>query len=134
MLADDLDASSAAIQVGYESVSQFNREHFVDKWFQAALTVSGKVGNFDVTYAGSLLRRRVDHEVDYSDYSYFYDKLAGYGAYFYDNNNNLVNPNQYIQFTDRYRKLSQELRVTSPADRPVREVGRLPRLHPGPGR
>jgi AraC-like DNA-binding protein len=27
MLTDDLDASSAAIQVGYESVSQFNREY-----------------------------------------------------------------------------------------------------------
>ncbi len=43
-----------------------------------ALTVEGKIGNFDVTYAGSLLRRRVDQAVDYSDYAYFYDKLAGY--------------------------------------------------------
>jgi AraC-like DNA-binding protein len=27
MLADDLDASSAALKVGYESVSQFSREY-----------------------------------------------------------------------------------------------------------
>ena len=27
MLTDDLDASSAAIEVGYERVSQFNREY-----------------------------------------------------------------------------------------------------------
>jgi AraC-like DNA-binding protein len=27
MLADDLDAGSAALQVGYESVSQFSREY-----------------------------------------------------------------------------------------------------------
>jgi outer membrane receptor protein involved in Fe transport len=71
------------------------------------------------------MRRRVDGAQDYSDYAYFYDALAGYGAYFYDNNNNLVNPNQYIIFTDRYRKLSQELRVTSPADQPVRLVAGL---------
>jgi outer membrane receptor protein involved in Fe transport len=104
---------------------QFNPEFAKDKWIQAALTVEGKLGNFDVTYAGSLLRRRVDQAVDYSDYSYFYDKLAGYGAYFYDNADNLVNPNQYIQAIDRYRKLSQELRFTSPADKRVRLVGGL---------
>ena len=27
MLTDDIDASSAAVEVGYESVSQFNREY-----------------------------------------------------------------------------------------------------------
>ena len=64
-------------------------------------------------------------QVDYSDYSYFYDKLAGYGAYFYDNADNLVNPNQYIEAVDRYRKMSHELRFTSPADKRVRLVGGL---------
>ena len=106
-------------------IMQFNPEFAKDKWIQAALTVEGKLGNFDVTYAGSLLRRRVDQAVDYSDYSYFYDALAGYGAYFYDNADNLVNPNQYIEAVDRYRKMSHELRFTSPADKRVRLVGGL---------
>ena len=106
-------------------IMQFNPEFAKDKWLQAALTVEGKLGNFDVTYAGSLLRRRVDQAVDYSDYSYFYDALAGYGAYFYDNADNLVNPNQYIEAVDRYRKMSHELRFTSPADKRVRLVGGL---------
>lgn len=104
---------------------QFNPEFANDRWFQAALTVEGRIGNWDLTYAGSYMRRRVDGAQDYSDYAYFYDALAGYGAYFYDNNGALVSPNQYIQFTDRYRKISQELRVTSPADRPVRLVAGL---------
>ncbi len=106
-------------------VQQFNPEFANDRWFQAALTIEGRIGNWDLTYAGSYMRRRVDGAQDYSDYAYFYDALAGYGTYFYDNQGNLVNPNQYIVFTDRYRKLSQELRVTSPADRPVRLVAGL---------
>ena len=111
--------------LGDLEIMQFNPEFAKDKWIQAALTVEGKLGNFDVTYAGSLLRRRVDQEIDYSDYSYFYDALAGYGAYFYDNAGDLVNPNQFIQAVDRYRKMSQELRFTSPADKRVRLVGGL---------
>jgi outer membrane receptor protein involved in Fe transport len=111
--------------LGDLEIMQFNPERADDKWLQAALTVEGKLGNFNVTYAGSLLRRRVDQEVDYSDYSYFYDALAGYGEYFFDNAGDLVNPNQYIKAIDRYRKLSQELRFTSPADKRVRLVGGL---------
>jgi outer membrane receptor protein involved in Fe transport len=111
--------------LGDLEIMQFNPERADDKWLQAALTVEGRLANFDVTYAGSLLRRRVDQEVDYSDYSYFYDALAGYGAYFYDNAGDLVNPNQFIQAVDRYRKMSHELRFTSPADKSVRLVGGL---------
>jgi outer membrane receptor protein involved in Fe transport len=108
--------------LGDLQTAQFNAERSNDRWLQAALTVEGRIGNFDLTYAGSYMRRRIDGAVDYVDYSYFYDALAGYGAYFYDNSGALVNPNQYIVFTDRFSKLSQELRVTSPADRPVRLV------------
>lgn len=104
---------------------QFNPERVDDKWYQAALTVEGKIANFDVTYAGAFMRRRVEGAFDYSDYAYFYDALYGYGAYFYDNDGAVVNPNQYIQSDDRFKKLSQELRFTSPADRPIRLVGGL---------
>ena len=106
-------------------VSQFNREHFVDKWFQAALTVSGKVGNFDLTYAGAYMMRQIDGASDYVDYAYFYDALAGYGAYFYDNAGNFVNPNQYILSDDSFTKMSHELRIASPADKPIRFIGGL---------
>ena len=111
--------------LGDLEIMQFNPEFAKDKWVQAALTVEGKLANFDVTYAGSLMRRRVDQAVDYSDYSYFYDAISGYGEYFYDNAEDLVNPNQYIEAVDRYRKMSHELRFTSPADKRVRLVGGL---------
>jgi outer membrane receptor protein involved in Fe transport len=106
-------------------VQQFNREHFEDKWYQAALTVSGKIGNFDLTYAGAYMQRQIDGASDYVDYAYFYDALAGYGAYFYDNDGNFVNPNQYILSDDSFTKMSHELRFASPADKPVRVIAGL---------
>ncbi len=108
----------------YETM-QFNPEKLKDRWVQAALTVEGKIANFDVTYAGSYMRRQVDSQLDYSDYAYFYNELSGYGAYWYDNAGDPVVPNQLIQATDRYKKMSHELRFTSPADKRLRVVAGL---------
>ena len=104
---------------------QFNPEKYDDKWVQASLTIQGKIANLDVTYAGSYMKRQIDGEFDYSDYAYFYDALYGYGAYFYDNNGDLVNPNQYIQSDDNFTKQSHELRFTTPADKRLRVVAGL---------
>ncbi|MFL6738787.1 MAG: TonB-dependent receptor [Sphingomicrobium sp.] len=106
-------------------IMQFHYEKTKDKWFQAALTVEGKIGNFDMTYAGAYMRRQIDGEFDYSDYSYFYDALSGYGAYWYDNDYNPIDPTQYIVSDDSFRKMSHELRFTSPADKRLRMVGGL---------
>jgi outer membrane receptor protein involved in Fe transport len=91
-------------------------EGLEDKWVQAALTLQGKIGSWDLTYAGAYLKRDVDTESDYSDYSFFYDTCCGYGAYMYDNDYNLVDPSQFIQGSDRYDKQSHELRISSPAE------------------
>jgi outer membrane receptor protein involved in Fe transport len=109
-------------QVGDLKVSHFNPETSNDRWYQAALTVEGKLGIFDLTYAGSYMKRRVDYQQDYSDYSYFYDTLSGYGVYFYDNAFNFINPSQYIQAKDRYTKESHEFRLRTPDDRPLRAL------------
>jgi iron complex outermembrane recepter protein len=105
---------------------QFQKEESEDSWWQAALTVEGKIGNFDVTYAGAYLRRQVDYIVDYSDYTYFYDEIAGYGAYWYDNNSEFViDPTQYVIGDDSYKKVSHELRFASPSDKRLRLVAGL---------
>ena len=96
-----------------------------DRWMQAALTVEGKVANLDLVYAGSYLKRDVDTESDYSDYSYWYDTLYGYGTYWYDDNGDLIDPSQYIQGKDRYNRYTHELRVSSDADQRFRFVGGL---------
>jgi len=103
-------------------VQQFNPEFSRDRWYQAALTINGQIGSVDLTYAGAYMQRQIDSRSDYVDYAYFYDALAGYGAYFYDNNGDLVNPNQYIIADDSFTRLTQELRFTTPAERPVRLV------------
>ncbi|MCY7271570.1 MAG: TonB-dependent receptor [Sphingomonas bacterium] len=104
---------------------QFNPERLKDKWSPAALTVEGKIANLDVTYAGSYMRRQVDSELDYSDYAYFYNELSGYGAYWYDNAGDSIVPNQLIQADDSFKKISHELRFTSPADKRLRLVAGL---------
>jgi outer membrane receptor protein involved in Fe transport len=96
-----------------------------DKWMQAALTVQGRIGNFDLTYAFGHLKRDVDSEADYSDYGFWYDTLAGYGTYFYDDDGALVNPSQYIQAKDGYTLTSHELRIASPKENRLRFVGGL---------
>ena len=106
---------------------QFNPEKYDDKWWQAALTVEGKIANFDVTYAGSYMKRQIDGEFDYSDYAYFYDALYGYGAYFYDNDGDPVNPNQYIQSDDALHK-QMRTNFASPRRRQAAAAGRRPVL------
>ena len=102
--------------VGERALTHFYPETSTDEWVQAALTIQGKVGNFDLTYAYSNLDRDIDSEADYNDYGFWYDTLLGYGAYFYDNDGELVNPSQYIQAADRFKKTSHELRLASPTE------------------
>ena len=112
--------------VGDLAVTHFYPEKSSDKWWQAALTVQGKIGNFDVTYAYAHLKRdQVEHN-DYSDYSFWYDQLPyAYGSYLYDNSGALINPSQYIIGKDHYTMDSHELRLASPKDDRLRVVGGL---------
>ena len=111
--------------VGKREISHAYPEKSNDRWAQAALTVQGKIGNFDLTYAFAHLKRDVDTDTDYSDYGFWYDTLLGYGAYFYDDNGDLANPAQYIQGVDGYKKTSHELRIASPQDQRLRFVAGL---------
>lgn len=108
--------------VGDLATTQFYPQTAEDRWTQSALTVQGRIGNFDVTYAYAHLDRDLDTESDYSDYAYWYDTLFGYGTYFYDDNGDLINPSQYIQSKNGYKKQSHELRIASPAENRLRFV------------
>jgi outer membrane receptor protein involved in Fe transport len=113
---------SSAVTRSLQTV-QYNPESSKDKWVQAALTIEGKIGSWDLVATGGHLWRTTDTQADYSDYAYFYDALFGSGAALYDNAGNLVSPNQYIQADDRYRRAFGELRVASPAEAPLRFIG-----------
>lgn len=109
--------------VGDLALNHFYKERSDDRWWQAALTVEGKIGNFDLTYNFAHLKRDVDVDSDYNDYGFWYDTLAYYNAY--DADDNLINPSQYIQGKDGYKKDSHELRLTSPSENRLRFVAGL---------
>jgi len=100
-----------------------------DKFTQVALTIEGKIGNFDLTYAGAYMNRPTFGISDYTDYTDAYD--AYYAAsggildyqYFFDNAGNVIDPRQYITGGNHFKKMSQELRIASPAENRFRVVG-----------
>ncbi|WP_426688311.1 TonB-dependent receptor [Rhodanobacter ginsengiterrae] len=109
-------------QVGDLAVTHYYPERVDDRWWQGALTVQGKIGNFDLTYAYAHLKRNQEESTDYNDYAFWYDSLYGSGASFYDNNGALINPSQHITDRDHYTNSSHELRIVSPSDDRLRLV------------
>ena len=105
--------------VGDLKVQHFRPESEHDRWYQAALTIQGKISNFDIVYSGSHMDRRIDTQSDYTDYSFFYDQVFSSPTYsfassFVDNHGNLVDPSQFIIGKDHFTKDSHELRISSP--------------------
>jgi outer membrane receptor protein involved in Fe transport len=111
--------------IGDLKVSHFFPEYNDDRWYQTALTLEGKISNFDIVYAGSFASRHIKSEQDYTDYSFFYDQIYGYGAYVTDDAGNPIDPSQYILGRDHFTKQSHELRISSPADKRLRVVAGL---------
>jgi len=119
--------------VGDLQTVTFNPQFSHDTWYQAALTIEGKIGNLDTTFAGSFMDRKIKSQLDYSDYSYFYDSYydsyanpPGYlGSFITNNQGQLIDPTQVIHGRDHFTKESAELRVASPAEDRLRFVAGL---------
>lgn len=115
-------------KVGDLQVQHFFPEYRRDRFAQAALTIEGKLGNWDLTYAGAYFDRRALQSSDYTDYAEAYDSLyasvGGIAGYFYFLNNagQQIDSRQRIIGTDHFRKMSQELRIASPQDERLRLV------------
>ena len=103
-------------------VSHFLPEDSHDSWYQAALTVQGKIADFDLTYAGAYMDRTINAHTDYTDYSFFYDTLFGSGAYITDASGKVIDPSQRINGHDVFTKVSNEIRLASPQDKALRFV------------
>jgi iron complex outermembrane receptor protein len=120
---------------------RFQNEIAKDRYWQAALTVEGKIANFfDVTYAGAYMDRPRFATSDYTDYTDAYNDYYIYLYHTYpsycptapggilpcqnwtDNAGNVINPRQHIIGTDHFKKMSHELRVATPADKPIRAI------------
>jgi iron complex outermembrane recepter protein len=106
--------------VGDLQVAHFGPETTTDSWYQAALTVEGKFNNFDLVYAGGYFKRTGHTIGEYSDYSVFYDRVYGSGSAWVGNNGLPVMPQEFVLGAGYFEKWSHELRLTTPADKPVR--------------
>ena len=77
------------------------------------LTVLGKIGNFDLNYTGSYLTRDSHTYSEYVDYTLAYQQYENIWP---------RNPTMYLFSTDTEQTYTNELRVLSPTDYPVRFV------------
>ena len=87
-----------------------------DRWYQAALTVEGKIGNWDLVYSGGYFERKVNNRSDYSYYSVAYDTYGSYYTNFPKAGGGFLDPTQNIISADKYTKHTHELRVVSPKE------------------
>ena len=109
-------------KVGTLKTAHYFPEYGTDKFYQAGGTITGKIADFELTYAGYYMDRVRTDQNDYADYGFFYDLVAGSGSGVVDNNGKLIDPSQVNRDHSRLTKLSQEFRIASPKDKPVRGI------------
>ncbi|TLZ48191.1 MAG: TonB-dependent receptor [Gammaproteobacteria bacterium] len=106
--------------VGDLQLAHFSPENSSDSWYQSALTVEGKMSNFDLVYSGGFFKRDTHSLADYSDYSSFYDRVYGSGIYWTGNSGNPIMPQELVNSRHDYEKWSHELRLSTPVQLPVK--------------
>lgn len=101
-------------------VTDFLPSLYKDRWYQAALTITGKISDWDLTYSGGYFDRKVHNAADYSYYSVAYDHYGSYATYYPDGNGGFLDPTQNAILGDKYTKQTHELRISSPSDKRMR--------------
>ena len=137
-----MDFSATTPRSATLEIAHFGPENVQDSFSQSALTVEGKVNDFDMTYAGAFMRNT--HSIaDYGDYSYWYDKYYGSGCLWLTQSGynygkahpdaaasclsggallppgSYAEPQEFVITHGHYTKWSQELRVNTPQEYPV---------------
>lgn len=92
----------------------------LDRWYQAALTIEGKIGDWDLVYSGGYFQRKVDGTSDYSYYTVAYDTYGSYATYYPNGTGGFIDPTQSFIYGDRYTKQTHEARISSPSDKRFR--------------
>lgn len=116
-------------RVGDLQVHDYDQTKNDDRWYQAALSIHGHIGDWDVVSATGYFKRRTRTLNDYTYYTVTYDGFGpGYESYlqFFDNCTGsgasqqcqLMNPTQYYHADTHRNKFTQELRISTPKDWP----------------
>ena len=106
--------------------SEFFDTFYDEEWYQASLTVEGKIGNMDLVYAGAYLDRDRDSQYDYTGYAEYledlYGNYYGYDCYLYAADGGCADPSQYVDQDENWNRTSHELRLHSPQDQRLRYI------------
>ncbi|WP_303764404.1 TonB-dependent receptor [Sphingobium yanoikuyae] len=116
-------------RVGDLEVHDYDQTKNDDRWYQAALSIHGHIGDWDIVSATGYFKRRTRTLNDYTYYTVTYDGFGpGYESYlqFFDNCTGsgasqqcqMINPTQYYHADTHRNKFTQELRLSTPKDWP----------------
>ena len=114
--------------VGNLDLAHFGPESTEDSWYLTSLTLEGKYSDWDIVDAAGFFKRTSHTVADYSDYSVFYDRAYGSGAYWVGNapkgqppgSGSPIMPQEFVIGGGDFEKWSNEFRVSTPANQPVR--------------
>ena len=117
--------------VGPLKVTQFNENSLRDEFEQTTWTLNGRMGALDLIYTGSYLNHDALQKADYASYS----NIGLYVPYYecdkgiyYSNvslGNTCYTPNKSYQVRNRTKRMTHELRVTTPAENRIRATAGL---------
>lgn len=106
-------------QVDDLQVQRFNPESMDDSFTQTSITVTGNLGNAELTYSGSFMDRDVEFNTDYSDYTDYYSTswIQYYGCEYYGSAT-IDCTNMMIAYNDdnKYSRDTHEIRLQSNND------------------
>ncbi|WP_397583116.1 TonB-dependent receptor [Sphingorhabdus sp.] len=115
-------------EVGDLKVTKFGDNSLRDRVNVSTWAVNGRLGALDVIYTGSFMKHKATQVADYAGYSNiglylpYYECDAGvyYSSVAQTAGNTCYAPNKSYQVRNRTERMTQELRVTTPADKRVR--------------
>ena len=115
--------------VGDLKVTKFNDNSLRDRVNLSTWGVNGRLGALDVIYTGSFMKHNATQVADYAGYSniglflpyYECDRGVYYTAAYNGNiGNACYSPSKSYKVRNRTERMTQELRLTTPADKRVR--------------
>jgi len=111
-------------RVGDLAVHDYSPTWLRDHWYQAELSIQGKIGDFDIVSATGYFSRTYSNANDYTYYSVTYDQLVAKGkagsyyTNFTDKNGKYINPTQQYYGHEHDKKFTQEVRLSTPKSWP----------------
>jgi len=109
--------------LGDLKTERFTPDDSDDRFVDSALTIEGKIHDFDITYSGAYLKRDTHVHTDYSDYTLSYQSSPSYTSLWVGPGGSKIDPTQREINRGHYEMVSNELRFTTPASYPLRAVG-----------